>query len=758
MKKTFAVPLLLILLALAFPALAQTSADLDGDNSIDPEDLFLFQRLWSQNVQNSTQPGLSRTSFADGYQEPALDMVPSVTPYSLPVNSARVRNWDLVNSYFYLAQVKETIEANGFGVLASSTGEDVINPYVLLEDLEIPIFITADSLLHLYHVQFDETLKEIEEREFFGILSSLTEALVEDASRQLAFYRGEGRLEEAARRNLAYFSVALRLLDETADLPESATGWVDDELQLIDAHGGFSKSPIFVYEEDYSQYVPRGHYTRSETLEKYFKAMMWYGRIGFLLRNIDPVLDVSASISLPPPNAEIQTLGACLIADALQRVDVEGAKAFDLWDRVYAVTAFYVGVADDLTPSEYLQAVREVLGSAADLRDLTDPVNYEALRAYLAGLRNPEIYGGTGNCILLPPFDPNQIDACLELSKGLRFMGQRFVPDSYMFQNLVSADYIGQGTPFTLVISRAGRPIRGFPRGLDVMDLLGSQRAYEILVAEGDTVYQQYPQHRQDLIDEFSAFSTADWNRNLYWGWLYVLRSLLQPYGAGYPTFMQTQAWTDKSLNAALASWTELRHDTILYAKPSYTPGTFGGPRPPCGYVEPVPDFYARLLALVNMTGTGLSALDVLSEEAQTRLDNLADILQELLRLSIMELENEPFDDSDGAFIERIGRSLERTVLGVINAGVKTTLIADVHTEANTGQVLEEAVGYVDLLAVVIPQPDGSLALALGPVFSYFEFKWPMSDRMTDEAWREKLAEDPPARPPWTSSFVGARD
>jgi hypothetical protein len=170
--------------------------------------------------------------------------------------------------------------------------------------------------------------------------------------------------------------------------------------------------------------------------------------------------------------------------------------------------------------------------------------------------------------------------------------------------------------------------------------------------------------------------------------------------------------------------------------------------------VEPVPEFYARLLALVDMTNSGLSDLNVLSEEARARLDGLAGILEEVLRLSVMELENEPFEGQDCAFIEGIGQALETTVLGVEDLGVKTTLIADVHTEANTGQVLEEAVGYVDLLAAVVPQPDGSLALALGPVFSYYEFKWPMSDRMTDEAWREKLAQDPPSRPPWTASFV----
>ena len=59
---------------------------------------------------------------------------------------------------------------------------------------------------------------------------------------------------------------------------------VDKELALIEAHQGYADSPLFGYKEDYSQYVPRGHYTRNDQFKTYFKAMMWYGRIGFRLQ------------------------------------------------------------------------------------------------------------------------------------------------------------------------------------------------------------------------------------------------------------------------------------------------------------------------------------------------------------------------------------------------------------------------------------------------------------------------------------------
>ena len=40
---------------------------------------------------------------------------------------------------------------------------------------------------------------------------------------------------------------------------------------------------------------------------------------------------------------------------------------------------------------------------------------------------------------------------------------------------------------------------------------------------------------------------------------------------AGLPAVMQTEAWARRVLNTQLASWAELRHDTLLYAKQSYT-------------------------------------------------------------------------------------------------------------------------------------------------------------------------------------------
>jgi len=269
--------------------------------------------------------------------------------------------------------------------------------------------------------------------------------------------------------------------------------------------------------------------------------------------------------------------------------------------------------------------------------------------------------------------------------------------------------------------------------------------------------------------------SDADWNRNLYWSWLYSLKPLLAEYQEGYPTFMTTKAYQTRSLNAALASWAQLRHDTILYAKQSYTMGLFGSgpprqPKPVAGYVEPLPEFYGRLLALARMSNRGLNDMKVLDAAAKKRLDDFEKLLERLLAIAEKELANQELAEADYQFIRNFGNQLESVIVrdkpktidtpkGPMteeNLPMKTTIIADVHTDQNTKQVLEEGTGYVDLGLFVYRQPDGRLVVGAGPVLSYYEFKHPMKDRLTDEKRREMLkGKQPPAPPEWSRVLVG---
>src|SRR5512141_744829 len=70
---------------------------------------------------------------------------------------------------------------------------------------------------------------------------------------------------------------------------------------------------------------------------------------------------------------------------------------------------------------------------------------------------------------------------------------------------------------------------------------------------------------------------------------------------------MRARAWAMKTLNTQLASWTQLRHDTILYAKQSYTREALCSY--PAGYVEPRVAFWQRLRATVLRMAELISTL-----------------------------------------------------------------------------------------------------------------------------------------------------
>ncbi len=647
---------------------------------------------------------------------------------NLPLNEGDLVNPELIFEVG-VGEAKEKLLTEGFVLVRWGKYSDLSKAYHHLKLRGYPIYVTVDSFLHAYHVQFDSILADIEEEYLYSDLINLTGRMTDLCSSDIL------KVGRPALRNLAYFSVAMKLLDPDYEPPDEVKDVVESEIELING-GKIANSSLFGYLEDYSQYKPRGHYTRSEKLERYFRAMMWYGRMAFLM---------SRGLVSEEKSREL-TIQASLIAARLS----SDPNASRYWSRIYEVTSFFVGFADDYTPYDYLEVLKSLFGGTLSLEELNsirkDDVilkfRYELLRR-----GKPKIYGGTGACEISPPVTKEKLERCLEKSAGMRFMGQRYVPDSYVFQRLVAPSvglFRGSGRPFTLVETQIGLA-RGFPRGLDWFAVIGSDRALDIMREEGDTSYEGYEDRLRELREEFSS---VDWSKNLYWSWLDVLRLLVGERGDEYPPYMRSEAWLDRQLQTALASWAELRHDTILYAKQSYTPKLTAAPPPAeLGAVEPLPQVYGRLEALVNQTMRGLEKMGYLSQEAKVRLEVLARALRTAREISLKELSGEPLNESDLYFIGNFADVMDSVMTGLDERARSTVLVADVHTDLNSGEVLEEAVGRLDLIVVAFPTPNGT-ALMVGPVLSYYEFRHPMTDRLTDEKWSQML-DNPPKQFPW---------
>jgi hypothetical protein len=675
------------------------------------------------------------SSFAD-FEPHEEIFIPNAPLYTVNPGLSNVADYGLIGTL--PADLISKIENNGFAAATQIEYEQIHEILELNDDAGIPSFVSSDAVLHAFHVLYDLALREVEVYSFWDLIGNLTASMLDSSFAQY-LAAPEGRWKDAALRNMMFFTVALKLIDNSYMIPPAFPLQIDIEvanvLTLIEAHDTMTDEWFQEYAEDFTQFVPRGHYTRSETLERYFLAMMWYGRVSLRLQPNLP--------ELPNEKGMDNTAQAILISLALMdeiSTMPAGITGYDLWDAIYEPTVFFVGAADDLLPTEYLELVHSIYGSEITIPDLDDDVLLGNFIDAALELREPTILGH-----LIPE------DSTLTQTMGLRFMGQRYIPDSYILGQLV---YKNVGTMLNP---------RLMPMGLDVMAALGSDRAWELL--EPEKAYANYESQMNMLWDMVANITDAEWTSNLYYLWLYSLLPLLSDPGEGYPFFMQSEAWVDKQLSTALGSWAELRHDTILYTKQSYTVPTVIAPPPPPpkGYVEPVPQVYARLASLCKMMIDGLDSRSLLSSIIANKLDSLYDLLLHLQTISIKELEGTSLDEEDNELIEGIGALLGGIVKMpryadqfsfTTDTDDDMAVIADVHTDPNYGEVLEEAVGrpMVIYVAVLI---DGQLVLTRGGIFSYYEFTWPMDDRLTDEAWQVMLTEgDAPPLPTWTSSFV----
>jgi hypothetical protein len=240
---------------------------------------------------------------------------------------------------------------------------------------------------------------------------------------------------------------------------------------------------------------------------------------------------------------------------------------------------------------------------------------------------------------------------------------------------------------------------------------------------------------------------------------------------------MRTAAWHDRKLEAVLASWAELRHDTILIVEQS-TGGI--GCQYPAGYVEPVPQLYRRLAASATaLESVYLEPGMAMFGDVPAFLVHFQQTMERLALLADKELAGQPMDADDLAFLNQTadlhGESYYgarvfdgwyprlywtyewnpdfRDAFGDDPSGISEPTVADVHTDAENGLALEVGVAHPGLMIVAIDNA-GDVSLYGGPVASYYCFPVGLSDRMTDEDWYARVeADDLPERPAFARAY-----
>lgn len=651
-------------------------------------------------------------AFGEYKPEPVKMKRAKVPEYKVQSDFSNVMN---VDSYVMSEDVRQALLKNKFVMIPGGYEEF----FAMYEDNRysyLANFVTVDSMLHTYHLYFNYLLKVVEEEELSDELLDMSEVLIDISWLQLKKLK-DTAWENAAKRNLAYFTVGACLLDDDVEIyPEVYEEVVEELENIIDASAANSYSPVMNIGvdvigvdgalEDYTQYTPRGHYAKSKELENYFRAMMFYGRQTFRF------------------NHEDEVRSAILMNYALMDSD-----ALETWANVYETTAFFAGVSDDVSPFDTMGIVYEIYGSKPDYKMLVkDNKKFKEALAEMKKVEKAQI-----NSMLV--FDKNIHPDRKEVTAGFRVLGQRYTLDADIFQHLMYRD----------VGPNPSGEKRMLPKALDVPAAMGSDEALSILKGEGDFNYKDYESNMKKLRKKIAEIGDDTWQSNLYWGWLYNLKPLTEKTPDGYPEFMKGKLWERKNLNTFIGSWTELKHDTILYSKQAMA--EMGGGAPPAklddrGYVEPQPEVYARLAALTAMTRTGLEERGLLPESAEDSLKKLEEISLKLKTISEKELSGKELSKEEYKFIKTIGGELEHLWIESLDDDEDEypntydhpcMLVADVAT--GDGAVLHEGTGSISRLIAIVPVA-GKLQIVSGPVYSTYEFVR-QGHRMNDEEWIE---------------------
>ena len=655
-----------------------------------------------------------------------------------PVDPRTAAGFDALQASALSLQESEVaaLGRQGFVLSERRSAVHFVGGYLDVFRADLPVYVTADAVLHAMHAGFDEVVALAET---WRIAPALARWLA-DARAQLATARD---LPAPVKADLdLHLSVAAALLSPTplADLSPDATAMV----ARVTAAGQPADVNLFgaARSIDFSQFEPRGHYTLTPELQRYFRAMMWIGREGF--RVVDVVPDTGERVLRRRQLLDVLALRALLTpAMATSWAQVEGAIAAAM------------GEPDDLT-FHALPALSQAIGGRP-VDERTDAQLIAAIDAIRGDL--PRVAGailrgdGMGTRALPVAFS---------------IFPQRYTPDAMALANVVY-DRVNQG-----------RVRRMMPDPLDAaFAALGNDHALSHLgpsLARDDYATELF--RARVLID---AHEPAYWQSSLASAWVGALRTL-SPRAASaapdtLPAVARSAAWQTRLLNAQMASWAEYRHDTILSARQSYT----GSPACsyPAGYVDPYPSFYAAVEAWASL-GRGWverlpagGEMDYLRPEAVTAwFERVRGVAANLRAMAERERAGMPFTDAQLAWLNRAITA--QGLCGSQNAQggwyvdlfrsspvmiTDASVVADVHTQptdasGNTvGRVLHVGTGRPRMIAVAVQNCEGP-RVYVGFVSSYFERVTEGFTRLTDQAWRMSNARGNPADVPWMAPLV----
>src|SRR4030042_5104417 len=223
---------------------------------------------------------------------------PKTTYYSNRMYPAELKTvpWfaSIESAYELTPEEQELLANNHFMVSQRLKNWDWASAFIGIYSNDLPLFISSDFVLHTLHKSYDVILQTLEWQFLEPNLMDLLKAMYDSYPAIYTKYSSDERFSDALEDIDLYVSVARSLLHNSEYLPQKHTS--DKFNEVMQAVNDEQMAFITLFTDsrlrkiDFSQFKPRGHYNKTiytnegeRKLENYFRAMMWLGRIDFLL-------------------------------------------------------------------------------------------------------------------------------------------------------------------------------------------------------------------------------------------------------------------------------------------------------------------------------------------------------------------------------------------------------------------------------------------------------------------------------------------
>jgi len=463
-------------------------------------------------------------------------------------------------------------------LIANQDYRQIFEPYL---NPNSSIFITSDTLLNAFHVLFRQSIADMEQVNANRALDILKLIWLEIApeeekigkvpgdkpeDKKVWENRGEKSsvddldnnftmlMDAARRRAQIVIAVAVKLLGDTdIKFDEHLSRIVENEVnKIVSGEGiempewtGVLDSEFMTL--DYSIYRPRGLYTQSELLRRYFMVLTWFQSIPFRVENDEELLS-------------ILILGKTLNASY--------AESFLKQNKIEKFFRYYRELAGQ--PNDW-----DLLFASQITRDRPGDLN--KIREYLV----KKVADSKERLKIDDRFGPVQDNSAGTNFKNFKIISPFRIQDMVLFRQTAGFQ----------------KRHHVWPSGLEICAALGSDFAVEQLESD---VFKD----RKNLFQAINDFKPIIESESLYTRYLSCLAALIDDAEHDAPEFMSSRPWKVKGCNTVLSGWVQFIHawefqvgENALYTIESSgeSSGDF-----PAGFVEPDPEFFERLGNLVE--------------------------------------------------------------------------------------------------------------------------------------------------------------